>query len=92
MIKINTVPRRHDGATSIIWNDPVLTIDSVDHDLSELTDGDSAVWEVENKLIYLDRVGDDYTAKVTVNFNPADEERTTIDPIEFVVSEDGVVL
>lgn len=91
MINVNTVPIRGVGATSIVWAAPILTLDDVGYDLSALPDGGSADM-CNGQLRHVTRTGDDYSVKVAVAFDPADEVRTTIDPMEFTLEIDGVIL
>ena len=89
MINVKTIPFRN-GARSAVWSDPVLTVDSVDYDLSLLNDGDTA--KTPTDLREVTRNGSNYNIKLAVAFDPSDAIRTTIDPFEINLSNDGVIL
>jgi len=90
MINLKTIPFRYEGAKKIEWADPVLILDGVEYDLSLLPDGDSA--KTEGQLRSVARSGDDYSVDVAAAFYVTNKIRTTIDQMEFTVSENGVIL
>lgn len=88
MLKITLSPVRSDETQSTVsYTAPILTVDGVDYDLSELPDGATAQHPV---LGTVERTGDDYevTLKLTHGANAPYETRFP-DPIE--VTADGPV-
>lgn len=78
MLTITQIPQRTLGVKEISYNAPILVLDGIEYDLSELPDGATAEWSPEDsRIIKLERRGDDYTASVLVWFDPKTE---TYDP------------
>lgn len=88
MLKINLSPVRSDEQQpDIEYNDPVLTVDGTDYDLSELPDGATAQHPV---LGTVERSGDDYEIALTLTHGANAPKSTRFpDPIE--VTENGRV-
>lgn len=64
MIKINLSPVRSDKVQSrVTWEDPILTVDGVSYDMSELPDGATALHPV---LGNVSRTGNDYEIKIII--------------------------
>lgn len=92
MLKINLSPVRSDEAQSkVSYTAPILTVDGVDYDLSELPDGATAKHPI---LGTVNRTGSDYevTLKLTHGANapydtrfPAPIEVTVDGPVELPV-------
>lgn len=88
MLKINLSPVRSDEPQSTVsYTAPILTVDGVDYNLSELPDGATAQHPV---LGTVKRTGDDYevTLKLTHGANAPYETRFP-EPVE--VTTDGPV-
>lgn len=88
MLKINFSPVRADREqATAIWADPVLTVDGVEYDLSELNDGDSLVEPYEH-LMEAGRTGDDYEVTISIYHGPNAAESTRF-PVPLDVTSDG---
>lgn len=88
MLKINLSPVRSDEAQSeVSYAAPILTVDGVDYDLSELPDGATAQHPV---LGTVERTGSDYevTLKLTHGANASEATRF---PAPITVFADGPV-
>lgn len=69
------------------WNDPTLTVNGEDYDLSLLPDGATAEHPV---LGTIDRTGDDYTVRILMpHVHEAPEERRF--PVPITMITDGTV-
>ena len=79
--------RSKDTQVKVFYAAPVLTVDNVDHDLSELPDGATAQHPV---LGTVERSGNDYELTLVVTHGPNAQEATRFpEPIEVTV--DGPV-
>ena len=69
MLTINFKPKGRMNAAplDLYWNDPVLTIDSVDYDLSELEDGEVAKHSVLKRA---ERIDEDYIVSIILPHLP----------------------
>lgn len=88
MLKINLSPVRSDEPQpEVSYTAPVLTVDGIDYDLSELPDGATAEHPV---LGQVSRTGSDYELTLTLSHGPNAPEATRFpEPIE--VTQDGPV-
>jgi len=85
-IRINPV-RADEASLVVIWNSPVLTINSNTYDLSELPDEATA----EHPLLgVVTRLGSDYTITLTIPHGPTAPYETRF-PSDIVVLTDGEV-
>lgn len=86
MLKIKLSPVRSDSEPlTASWLAPVLTVNAVEFDLSELPDGATAEHEV---LGTVERSGDDYEVTLTLPHGP-DAPYETRFPVDIVMNTDG---
>lgn len=71
----------------VSWIAPVITVNGIDYDLSELPDGATAINPILGKV---SRVGDDYEVKIMLPHGPTAPETTRF-PEDIVVTTDGPV-
>lgn len=71
MIKINQVPQRTLGASTINGSGSILTLDGIDYDLSIIENGSTVTFlPDDSQIIKIDRAGGDYTCDVLIKFDP----------------------
>lgn len=88
MLTLKLSPVRSDEEQyNVEWNDPVLTVDGIAHDLSELGDGDTATHETLKEVT---RVSNDYTVKLVLTHGANAPEETRF-PADIVVETNGIV-
>lgn len=88
MLKLKFTPQRNDEGQLIVnWNDPVLTVQEVQYDLSELPDGATAEHEVLRQVI---RNGNDYEVLLVLPHGSNASEATRF-PQDLEIFENGII-
>lgn len=86
MITINWSPQRNDkGQTELKWFNPILFINGIEYDLSEIPDGAT----IEHDTIFkAERISDDYEITIILNHG-SNAPETTRFPITAEITENG---
>lgn len=88
MLTINFTPQRNDkGQLVVNWNDPLLTVDGIEYDLSLIPDGATVEHEI---LLKVERSSTDYSVELLLPHG-GNAPLTTRFPQPLVVTENGPV-